>query len=97
MWTALMEKIINTGLKELTLVELFGGVTESDVMPELISSSIISLTYLTLSENYRWWKNVEAFAQLLVFVGRQTHLESFVFYRSFLTTSQTTQLLQCIA
>ena len=92
-----MKRIRDTGLKELTLREMRGGVTGGDVMPMLDSSSIISLTYLSLGNNPNWWDSGESFPQLLTFVGRQSTLEVFGFYSNDLTTLQTTELLQCIA
>ena len=88
-----MERIIDTGLKELIFNELRGGVTGGDVMPNILNSSVTSLTKLSLGDNPDWWKSGEAFPQFIVFLGRQTDLEVFHFYGNALTTSQTTELM----
>ena len=67
----------DTGLQQLYLEGMKGGVTGGDVMPKLVDTPINSLNTLSLTSNADWWKSGDAFAQLLVFLGRQTHLEEF--------------------
>ena len=85
-----------TGLLELTLDAMTGGVTGEDVMPKLFNSPTDSLTWLNLEHNPSWWKTDETFPQLLVFLGKQTNLIELWFAGNDLTTSQTTELLQCV-
>ena len=96
MWDVFMSRLSDTGLKELTLPQFTGDVTGGDAMTELFDSSINSLTILQLAQNANWWKSGDLIQQLLVFLGRQTHLKEFAFNENDLTTSQTTQLLLCI-
>ena len=93
----LLSRVSDTGILELTLDEMRGGVTGEDVMPMLDSACIDTLTWLNLEHNPDWWKSGDTFPQLLVLLGRQTNLEELWFAGNDLTTSQTTELLQCVA
>ena len=96
MWDTLMIMVSPTGLRELELPH-FKGVTGREMMYNLERFSINSLTVMEFGYNADWWKDSEAFTQLLNFLARQTNLVLFDFRQNDLTTSQTTQLLQCIA
>ena len=96
MLAVLLSRISDTGLQNLDLCEMSGGVTCDDVLPKLISSSINSLASLGFAAT-DWWEIGDSFEQLLVFLGRQTNLTEFAFNSGKLTASQTTKLLQCIA
>ena len=75
-----------------------GGLTGGEVMTQLLCSQLNSLSWLNLSHKAYWWKsNDDAFPQLLTFLGSQMSLEEFWLFESDLTTSQTAQLLKCIA
>lgn len=83
MMKGFMERFSFTGLKDLTFLDLEGGVSGVEVFGTLNSASVNSLTRLhmmwtDMSWCGSWWMdNEEAFAQLLAFVERQTHLEVF--------------------
>ena len=93
MWEVFFPRISDTGLTSLILWEMRGDVAGSDVIPPLVGSPISSLTTLDLSKNPSWWEDEEVFAQLIVFLVRQTNMKDFWFRENNLTTNQTTQLL----
>ena len=94
MMAVLLSRVRDTGLDQLELIFMKAG---GDALPLLNSNSISSLTSLDLTFNENWWKSGDAFQQLLTLLGRQTHLERFVFDDNKLTNLQSTKLLQCIA
>ena len=79
MLDVLLPRIYHTGLKDLGLSSMRGGVTGGDVIPKFVNSSITTLTQLDLSKNSHWWKSDDSIAQLLTILERQTQLEGFQF------------------
>lgn len=78
MWDTLMIMVSPTGLRELELPH-FKGVTGREMMYNLERFSINSLTVMEFGYNADWWKDSEAFTQLLNFLARQTNLVLFDF------------------
>ena len=70
MWSTFIPRITDTGLTGLRLMDLSGGVTGDDIMPELVGSPISTLLEFDLEKNASWCESGEAFTQLLVFLGR---------------------------
>ena len=108
-WGLLLSRINDrTSVNRITFHSM-KGATGSDVMSLLVNSSFLTIesvnshfahiTNLCLNDNSRWFngdKGDEAFALLLVFLGRLTRLEEFTFHMNGLSTSKTMHLLQCI-